>query len=165
MIDGPSSHPDRPMRLALAALAFALTAGACTAPAPRLDAAARAVLEREVADTERAFAATMAARDHAAFVRFLSPEAVFFSGPEPLRGADAVAAYWLRFYEAPQAPFSWTPAEVQVLDSGTLALSSGPVLDPSGRPAGTFTSIWRRDGDGRWRIVFDKGGPACETAR
>lgn len=26
-----------------------------------------------------------------------------------------------------EAPFSWEPAQVEVLDSGTLALSSGPV--------------------------------------
>ena len=46
----------------------------------------RAVLERQVADTERAFAKTMADRDLAAFSSLLSEETVFFSGPEPLRG-------------------------------------------------------------------------------
>lgn len=153
------------MRLPLATLVLAALAGACAAPAPRPDAATHAALSREVADTERAFAATMAARDLDAFRRFLSAEAVFFSGPEPLRGPEAISAHWARFFDAPQAPFSWAPAEVQVLDSGTLALSSGPVHDPQGRLAGTFTSIWRREGDGSWRIVFDKGGPACEAAR
>ena len=46
-----------------------------------------------------------------------------------------------------------------MLDSGTLAISSGPVMDPQGKVVGTFNSIWRRDADGRWRVVFDKG---CE---
>ena len=36
-------------------------------------------------------------------------EAVFFSGPRPLRGAEAVAAWWKRYYEGPAAPFSWEP--------------------------------------------------------
>jgi ketosteroid isomerase-like protein len=30
------------------------------------------------------------------------------------------------------------------------------------RQVGTFTSIWRRESDGRWRIVFDKGCPPCD---
>jgi ketosteroid isomerase-like protein len=82
-------------------------------------------LKKQVADTERAFAATMKARDHAAFTSFLSDEAVFFTGPAPLHGKDAVAQGWKRFYDKPAAPFSWEPDEVEVLASGTLAISTG----------------------------------------
>jgi hypothetical protein len=52
---------------------------------------------------------------------------------------------------------------VEVLGSGTLALSTGPVRDPSGKLIGTFTSIWRQDAPGVWRIVFDKGNPVCKS--
>ena len=85
----------------------------------------------------------------------------FFSGEKALRGAEAVAAHWKRFYEGKEAPFSWDPAQVEVLDSGTLALSTGPVRDPDGKVSGTFTSIWRREAPGKWRIVFDRGCPVC----
>ncbi len=122
----------------------------------------QAELTKQVADTERAFAKSMADRDHAAFAALLSEEAIFFTGPTPLRGKAAVAAGWKRFYEAPQAPFSWRPETVEVLDSGTLALSSGPVFDPSGKKFATFTSIWRLEAPGVWRIVFDKGNPECD---
>ena len=44
-----------------------------------------------------------------------------------------------------------------MLDSGTLALTSGPVFDPQGKQIGMFNSIWRLEPDGRWRVVFDKG--------
>jgi len=125
-------------------------AGAVAAPE-------RAELERSVRDTERAFAATMAARDHAAFTRFLSAETVFFAGTRALRGRDAVANAWKPFYDGPVAPFSWSPETVEVLDSGQLALSSGPVHDPAGKRIATFTSIWRQEAPGVWRIVFDKG--------
>ncbi len=137
-----------------AALAFA-----SVPPAPE-----PASLREEVLATERAFAKTMADRDHAAFTRFLAAETVFFSGETPLRGADAVAAWWKKYYEGKDAPFSWEPEQVEVLDSGTLALSTGPVRDPSGKVTGTFTSIWRREGPGTWRIVFDKGNPVCPKA-
>lgn len=118
-------------------------------------------LREQVAATERAFAQTMAERDFEAFRSFLSDEAVFFSGEVALQGASAVAGAWESLFESPQAPFSWQPQTVEVLESGRLALSSGPVHDPSGLLTGTFTSIWRLEPSGEWKIVFDKGNKAC----
>ncbi len=99
----------------------------------------------------------MADRDFDAFLAFISPEAVFFDGNEPIRGRDAIATAWAPYFEGPQAPFSWHPDVVEVLESGTLALSSGPVRRATGEEVGRFNSIWRKDADGRWRVVFDKG--------
>lgn len=120
-------------------------------------------LAHQVREAEMAFAATMADRDHKAFASHVSEEAVFFGGGAVLRGRDAVAAGWAGFYEGPNAPFSWTPDQVEVLESGTLALSSGPVFDPKGNRIGTFNSTWRLEADGVWRVVFDKGCPPCEA--
>jgi ketosteroid isomerase-like protein len=142
------------------ALGLMMTLVAATTPShAQIDGAGIAT---QVRDVERAFAKTMADRNHDAFVSFLSDEAVFISEPQTLRGRQAVAAAWKRFYEAPQAPFSWEPDRVEVLDSGTLALSSGPVRDPEGKRVGTFNSVWRREAGGSWRIVFDKGCPPCD---
>ena len=135
--------------------------GACAAPSLRDNARA----ESEVAATERAFARTMAARDFAAFQTFLAEDAIFFSGPAALRGKQRVAEAWQRFFEKSTAPFSWQPEQVQVLESGELALSSGPVRDPSGKLIATFTSIWRHEAPGKWRIVFDKGAEVCDCAK
>lgn len=146
-----------PARWLIAALLIAAHTSGITAPAAMLEA-----LEREVTDTERAFAQTMADRDHAAFVSFLSDEAVFFSGSAPVRGKRQVGDAWKRFFEGPDAPFSWAPEQVQVLDSGSLAISTGPVRGPAGKVIGTFTSIWRREAPGTWRIVFDKGCEVCQ---
>jgi ketosteroid isomerase-like protein len=99
----------------------------------------------------------MADRDLEAFLTFVSPEAIFFNGNEPLRGRDAVALAWGPFFQGPEAPFSWHPDLVEVLESGQLALSSGPVRAPSGEEVGRFNSIWRKDPDGQWRVIFDKG--------
>jgi ketosteroid isomerase-like protein len=118
----------------------------------QVDASAAEVEAREIA-----FAKTMADRDLDAFPSFVSPEAVFFNGNEPLRGHDAIGRDWSRFFEGPDAPFSWHPDVVQVLESGHLALSSGPVLGASGEQIGRFNSIWRKDAGGQWRVVFDKG--------
>ena len=122
-------------------------------------------LKQQVADTERAFAATMKARDLNAFAAFLSEEAVFFSGPVPLHGKAAVTEFWKKFYAKPQAPFSWEPKEVEVLKSGTLAHSSGPVFDPSGKHVANFSSVWRLEAPGKWRIIFDKGSDECDCKK
>jgi len=118
-------------------------------------------LRQQVEDTERAFARTMADRDHAGFVSFLSDETIFFAGDTPLRGKQTVADSWAPYYQGPDAPFSWEPEQVVVLDSGTLAMSSGPVRNPAGERVATFQSVWRLEADGQWRIVFDKGSRDC----
>ncbi len=125
-----------------------------------------AELKEQVRLTEIAFAKTMADRDPAAFASFLAAETVFLSGGRATRGAQPVAERWKGFFAGAQAPFSWAPEFVEVLDSGTLAMSSGPVRDPSGKRTGTFNSVWRREAGGKWKIVLDNGCPACncETA-
>lgn len=144
--------------LVFSTLSVLLTMGAC-APDPPTDLTE---LERQVLESERAFARSMADRDPAAFAELLASDAVFFSGERAIRGRDAVGAEWRPLFDGPEAPFSWEPDQVQVLESGELALSTGPVRDPAGRVTGRFNSIWRREAPGRWRVVFDKGSSVCE---
>ena len=122
-------------------------------------------LTRQVFAAESAFAQTLAARDSQAFATYVALDAVFVGRRATLRGRAAVVAGWHPFFEGRAAPFSWSPDMVEVLESGALALSSGPVRDPNGRQVGTFNSIWRRDPDGRWQVVFDKGCPVCDCSR
>lgn len=149
------------MRTLVPALSLVLVLLAGCATAPMAPAADKAELQRQVMATERAFAKTMADRDHAAFTAFLSDETVFFGSSHVLHGKREVAEAWQRFYDKPAAPFSWEPAQVEVLDSGTLALSTGPVHDAQGKLIATFNSIWRLEAPGVWRIVFDKGSDVC----
>ena len=114
-------------------------------------------LQEQVRSAERAFAKTMADRDLEAFSTFVSEEAVFFGGSGILRGKAAVVDGWRPLFGEADAPFSWEPEVVEVLPSGTLAHSSGPVKDPQGTVVATFNSVWRLEADGRWRVVFDKG--------
>lgn len=134
---------------------------ACTTTST-IPAASPDELKQQVINTERAFAKTMADRDFKAFATFVSDEAVFFGGGEKqLRGKPAVLEWWKDFYVKPQASFSWEPETVEVLPSGTLALSTGPVHNAEGKLIGTFSSIWRQEAKGTWRIVFDKGNSVC----
>lgn len=122
-------------------------------------------LTRQVVAAESSFAASLAHRDPAAFAALVAPDAVFFDERGSLRGKAAVLEGWQPLFAGPRAPFSWKPEVVEVLASGTLAWSSGPVQDSTGRRIGTFNSVWRREADDAWRVIFDKGCPICDCVR
>jgi ketosteroid isomerase-like protein len=139
----------------VATLGFAMPAYAQQKPTPG----------DEVRAAETAFAKSMADRNLAAFTALLADDTVFWGGKGVMRGKAAVAADWKRFFDGPAAPFSWAPADVEVLPSGNLGFTSGPVYDPKGQRIGTFNSVWQRQTDGSWKIVFDKGCPPCECVK
>lgn len=142
------------IRIAAAALSAALVA--CSSiSAPASSESAR----DQVWAAELAFARTMADRSLDRFSEFVAEEAVFFAGTTALRGRIKVVEGWAGFFAGPDAPFSWEPDQVEVLESGRLAWSTGPVRDPTGKIVARFNSIWRLEPSGRWRVVFDKGSP------
>jgi ketosteroid isomerase-like protein len=142
-------------QLLLALLSFA---------APVAFAEDLAALTEQVRATEIAFAKTLADRDVKAFRALIAPDVIWLAD-QPLRGPDQVLARWQKFFDAPQPPFSWRPEIVEVQQGGKLALSTGPVLDPAGKRIGTYTSIWRRESTGAWKIIFDRGCPVCDCAQ
>jgi len=168
MIDPRTASPDGPLpdrrgcsewrtlrmrRITSSTLAAMLVSVAASAESPSPT--------QQVTAAERAFARTMAERDLQAFSGFVSQEAVFFmNGAAPVRGKAQVVQAWSGLFRAASAPFTWEPDRVEVLDSGTLALSTGPVRDLRGKVIARFNSIWRLEADGVWRVVFDKGSPA-----
>ena len=132
------------------------------APARAQQSLAGAVDQVRAAET--AFARSMADRNAGAFASLIADEAVFFGSKTVQHGKPEVVAAWKRFFDGPAAPFSWAPAEVEVLASGTLGMTSGPVYDPDGQRIGTFNSIWQKQKDGSWKVIFDKGCPPCDCA-
>lgn len=141
------------------ALAFALCIWLVSSCSSHPPASTSMSVREQVLTAERAFAASMARRDLAAFAAFIDEEAIFFSDAEPLRGKSRIVEWWSRYFESKAAPFSWEPDEVEVLPSGALAFSSGPVRAPGGEVVARFNSIWRLQSPGVWKVVFDKGTP------
>ena len=146
-------------------MALLLNVGAVLAlsmPASASDTAKQSLAEltEQVRATEIAFAKTLADRDVKAFTSMIAPDVIWL-GDRPLRGPAAVLASWQPFFEGPKAPFSWAPEIVEVQEGGKLALSTGPVMNPEGKRVGTYTSIWRHEANGEWKIIFDRGCPVC----
>lgn len=136
---------------------IALVSAGCAAPPPALPPPiATPSKVDDVAAIERAFAATMANRDFKAFQSFIADDSIFITDQKTSRGKAAIVEAWKRYYEGPTAPFSWEPERVEILDSGSLALSSGPVRGRDGQVILFYSSVWRKDPMG-WHVVFDRG--------
>jgi ketosteroid isomerase-like protein len=131
--------------------------------------AAEADLRQQVICAETGFSRAAEARDPAAFIRFVDPDARFI-GASVARGRDAVAQAWAGLLDPDGPSIRWRPAYVEVTADGKLALSRGPYrvisADENGATRetwGHFNSTWRRDEDGEWQVVFDAGGDAGMT--
>lgn len=136
---------------------------AASAPVPPAMSAA----ECEVWLRERSFAKTVEAHDAGAFAAHLVTDTVFgAASPRPVRGRDAVVADWKEIIEGTTIALRWHPQFVSIGADPDIAISSGPAwtefFDPSAKQRFTisrFNSVWMRDADGQWRVLFDGGTP------
>lgn len=117
----------------------------------------------EVRQAEIAFAKAFADRNAETFFALVADDANFLGGLSTQKGKAQVVERWSRFFKASDAPFSWGPERVVVNGNGTLGLSTGPVFDPAGKHIGNYASIWQKQGDGAWKIIFDGVGPAVAS--
>ena len=152
------SHPVYHRDLSLPLIAIALLIAGCAAsPVPRRHAdGARtaaappgASATEQVIAAERAFARSMADRNFGAFAGMLSSEAIFFNGNTVMHGTTEIAAGWQPYFKGAKAPFAWQPDHVEVLPSGKLALSTGPVYI-AGQVVGRFIRLAAR---GEWHLA------------
>lgn len=121
-------------------------------------------VRQAVVCAEVSFSRAAERRDMGSFSGFLDEEARFVSDGVS-RGPAEVTAAWAPFFEDDGPEIRWRPAIVEVVADGTLALSRGTYrvrgIDASGSATeswGTFNSVWRRQPDGEWKVLFDAGG-------
>jgi ketosteroid isomerase-like protein len=151
----------RSIAIAAAVLLTALTALVPEPAAPQPIPPALAAM----ADTEREFAKAATAKGwRDAFLEFFADDAVAFT-PDVVPAKD-------RLRKQPSTPFSefelvWEPRTGDVAASGDLGWLTGPSTSinhkanpkaPDAGPRhGCYLSIWRRQPDGRWRVIVDVG--------
>lgn len=119
----------------------------------------------QILAADRAFARAVADRDRARFLSFLAEVTTFNGGtPAEVRGRDGVLQDWSPFFEADGPTLSWAPSSGQVLGAGDLGYTVGQSVlrrkDAGGRVVerrGEYLTVWRRQPDGSWKVVFDTG--------
>ncbi|MBO9713048.1 hypothetical protein [Sphingomonas sp.] len=107
-------------------------------------------------DAERAFYAA-AQRDGqwTAFRRFMADGATVFT-PQPVEAAKVLPK------KDPAIAVQWWPGESYVSCDGSVAVNTGPWVRPDS--VGYFTTVWERQGDGRYKWIVD-AGDALPAAR
>jgi ketosteroid isomerase-like protein len=130
-------------------------ASAWAQAAPPTDDARCQVWARELG-----FAASVAGHDAAAFAEHLHPRAAFGVSRKPTLGREAIAAEWQGIVDGSAVELQWYP-DLVVPGGDGLVHSTGPALyrDPKTGDYrhSRFNSVWQRDSDGAWRVVFDDG--------
>jgi ketosteroid isomerase-like protein len=134
------------------------------APALRLSNDECAVWNRE-----RSFAASVDRHDAKAFAEHLHENAAFLSGSGPAtRGRAAIGKEWATIIEGKEIQLHWYPQIVAIGGpaAGNVATSAGDYWIQDKSPdakqryrVGRFNSVWIKDSDGQWRVVYDGGGP------
>ena len=140
----------RMLRLLGCALAFALPAQAQQPTlSPRYESLAQA---------EREFASAGAREGiQKSFLAHFAEDALV------LRPFATPAPAWYREHPDGPGTLIWGPQYLAVSAANDLGFSSGPWRyegERDGKPVvghGHFFSIWRRDAQGRWRVLFDHG--------
>lgn len=113
---------------------------------------------RALVQMERDFAkaaATKGTRD--AFLEFLAEDGILFQ-PGPVNGKN----FWTG-REPRKGLLSWEPIFADVSKAGDLGYTTGPwEFRPNGaddKPVafGQYFTIWKKQGDGSWKFVLDRG--------
>lgn len=114
-------------------------------------------------DLEARFAKDTKEQGGAGFASWFAEDGVALgNGQPPVIGKVAIekSANWM-----PQAyQLTWTPTDAQMGPSGDMGYTwghfEGRSKDASGNPvltSGRYMTIWRKQGDGSWKVVLDAG--------
>ena len=124
----------------------------------------------EVWERELSFADTVARQDLEGFAEHVHPQGVFSASEQPegrLVGRDAIVQGWGPIVGGHHMTIRWYPTSTVASPDGNVVWSSGPalVISRSGRAGGVtpmysigaFHSVWAKESDGVWRVIFDDG--------
>jgi ketosteroid isomerase-like protein len=120
------------------------------------------------ADTLRQFEAEFmkAAADKGSggYMSYYADDAVELpNGADALQGKENIAKT-MGFLDQKDTHLIWTPVGADMAASGDLGYTWGTyefrATDKDGKPIvdqGKYTSIWKKQSDGRWKVVLDMG--------
>jgi ketosteroid isomerase-like protein len=136
------------------------------APAPAADTPTTAESLKKM---EAEFMHAAAARGSSGYMSYYAEESVEVpNGADFLIGKNAIAKT-MGFLDDKNNSLTWTPIGADISSSGDLGYTYGTFefrsKDASGKPVvshGKYTSIWKRQKDGSWKVVLDMGNASPE---
>ena len=139
------------------ALACALAAAV---PAGEADSAQ---LVAEVKAADAAWAEAAASKDVERILDFYDEDGVFIAQDGTvISGREGLRKAWTAFFGTPGIKLTWQARVVRGSQSQDLALSYGSWETEQGplgqktKRSGTYVFVWRRQPDGKWKVLVDK---------
>ena len=128
----------------------------------------RVTAEQQLFQADRAFADATHAGGIDGWMSFFAPDAVRIKyGGGMAKGYDAVRLMDTPFISDSTITLNWQPLEAHVFQHGTAGITIGTsqVVTRTGPNAGQvtyrgrYTTLWRRESDGTWKVIMDTGYP------
>jgi uncharacterized protein (TIGR02246 family) len=146
-------------------LGIALSAAGCsTSPSSEIGKEQNALQERLLMDADRAFAAETAAKGVDGWVSFFAPDGTMVPNGSPaIKGTDAIRKAMEAALSNPDYALDWDPKYARVSKDGQMGFtvgrytSSDSSQDPPANSEGRYLTIWEKQEDGQWKVVFDMG--------
>lgn len=135
-------------------------------------AGASAAAEAVLLEADRAFDAATAARGEAGFASFLSDDMTTIRADQPIvRGKGAFLEGWKSVFTTPGLSLRWQPQLARISDDGTMGFTVGTYTTTRSENgearvvgSGKYVTIWRKQSDGTWKVIFDSGVPDTPPA-
>jgi ketosteroid isomerase-like protein len=118
---------------------------------------------------EGEFMKTAAEKGSAGYMSYYADNAVEVSNNSPLIAGKENIAKGMGFLDDKNNRLTWTPVGADISASGDLGYTYGNYefhsVGKDGKTAveyGKYTSIWKKQKDGRWKVVLDMGNASPE---
>jgi ketosteroid isomerase-like protein len=119
---------------------------------------------------EAAMMAAAAEKGAAGYMSFYADDAVELpDGSPPAHGKDEIGRA-MQFLNDKNNRLIWSPVAVTVSQSGDLGYTYGLFvfhsIDKNGQPSiqhGKYTTIWKKQKDGQWKVILDMGNSSPTT--
>jgi uncharacterized protein (TIGR02246 family) len=120
--------------------------------------------EKEIRALESAMMAAAADQGAAGYISFYAEDAVELpNGAQMILGKESVGKT-MSFLDDKNNRLTWSPVHIDVSTSGDLAYCFGNYefrsVGKDGKPGvehGKYTTIWKKQKDGKWKVVLDMG--------
>jgi ketosteroid isomerase-like protein len=113
---------------------------------------------------EAEFMNAAAEKGSAGYMSYYADDAVEVPNGHAIIPGKANIAATMGFLDDKNNRLTWTPVSADISDSGDLGYTYGTYefysRDKDGKPTveyGNYTSIWKKQADGRWKVVLDMG--------
>ena len=126
--------------------------------------AAFAARENVLLEADKNFAKAAAARGAEGFLSFFADDAAILpkNGP-PITGKEKLAAAFRETWAQPGYSLQWTPLKAEMARSGDIGYTYGSyerkrnVDGKAVAETGKYVTVWRRQRDGKWKVIVDMG--------